>query len=839
MTRPKSALLGRDVELARLAYAVDTADRLLVFGEPGIGKSSLLGATADHAHDRGHRVLTISGVEAEADLPFAGLHQLLRPIQRTLRRLPDGQQHALRAAFGSDEATAPDAYLIALAALNLLATAAADRPICVVLDDVHWLDQPTHEALAFIARHLEDLPVSLVGAARQGYPGPLLEAGLPTLHVRGLAEDVARQLLHAHAADLDTAAVREILAESLGNPLALVELPAAWPQRDQSTGDLPLTARLERAFAGRVAQLATPARNLLLVMAVAHSGDRAELLAAATALTGRPVGDGALAEATAARLVANDPLSDAATISFHHPLVRSGIIQSESLTRRQAAHAALAEILVDDSYRRAWHRAMSIVGPDDGIADELSANADISVARGAAGRAVAELERAAQLTTDPARRGHRLLLAAQNAFTLGQVDTVSRLVQEATRGDLDELDWARVEWLREIFHDGTPGDAIRVLELCNVAHKAYAAADTDLALNLLLGAGLRCWWADTGPAARARCAAAIKQLDASDDPRWVAALACAEPVLEAAAVSAVLDRSDWTGETDGDRLRLLGIAAHAIGDTERAADLMDGAQTALRDTGRLGLLPHVLGIYNHLLVELGELAKAEAVVTEASRLAAETHQPVWTAGTLSTGGRLLAFQGRPRRAAEMAEQAMKLAGRINDQLCVAVLAIGAAHLAAGRYEEAFHAHARLFEPTDPAYHWREAFAGVGTLAESAVGADRVAEARVILARLEEVAGITPAPLLRVHLGYARAVLADDADAECRYRDALSMPLTRWPFVRGRLDLAYGEWLLRQGRTVEAFGRLRSADKTLEEIGAVPWTERARRAIDGASTARMR
>src|SRR5207253_3204914 len=201
----------------------------------------------------------------------------------------------------------------------------------------------------------------------------------------------------------------------------------------------------------------------------------------------------------------------------------------------------------------------------------------------------------------------------------------------------------------------------------------------DLALNLLLGAGLRCWWADTGPAARARCAATAKQLpDAAGDPRWIAALACAEPVLEAITVTEALSQPRWAEETDGDRLRLLGIAAHALGDTEHAADLMDRAQTTLRDTGRLGLLLHVLGIYNHLLVELGELAKAGVVVAEANRLAEETRQPVWTAGTLSTGGRLVAFQGDPDRALRMAGQATRLAGTLNDQLCVAVLAAGAA-----------------------------------------------------------------------------------------------------------------------------------------------------------------
>jgi tetratricopeptide (TPR) repeat protein len=831
-------LLGRTVELTRMAEVVDTGGRrsatLLLLGDPGIGKSSLLRAAVRRGQDAGHRVLGIAGVEAEAELPFATLHQLLRPIQRSMPRLPSVQRDALNAAFGNTDGPAPEPFLIALAAVNLLTAAAAERPLLIVLDDVHWLDGPTHEAVAIIARRLDEQPIALIAAGRQGYPGPLFEIGLSTMVVSGLADGPAARLLRTHASELDPAVQTQILEQSRGNPLALVELPAAWPARGPYSPELPLTARLERAFAARVAQLSQPARDLLLVMAVAHRGDTAELLAATATLTGAPVGDDVVAEVTVARLVEPDPTGDHA-IRFHHPLVRSGVAQAAGLVRRQAAHASLAAALDTDRYRRAWHRAMSIVGPDDEAADELAENAAVSLARGATSRAVAELERAAELSVDPARRGHRLLLAAQQAFSLGQASTVARLVEEASRNELDDLDWARVEWLREIFHDGIPGDAVRVLELCAVAHKAHAAGDLDLALNLLIGAGLRCWWADTGPATRTRCATAVKELcGADDDPRWVAALACAQPVVEASTVTEVLSRPCWNGETDGDRLRLLGIAAHAIGDTERAADLMNRAQTTLRDSGRLGLLPHVLGIYNHLLVELGQFAEAGIVVAEANRLAEETRQPVWTAGTLSTGGRLVAFQGDPDRAIEMAGQATRLAGRINDQLCTAVLAAGAAHLAAGRYQEAFEEHARIFNPDDPAYHWRESFAGISFMAESAVGAGRVVQARQILAGLEETARTTPAPLLHTHLGYARAVLAEDADAESFYSAALAMNLTHWPFVRARLELAYGEWLLRHDRTDEARPQLRAAAGTLHAIGAAPWARRASEALDATA-----
>ncbi|WP_344615591.1 ATP-binding protein [Dactylosporangium salmoneum] len=841
-------ILGRQRELVQIAQVIDAAasgsTKLLLLGEPGIGKSTLLRAAVNYAKAAGHQVLGVAGVQAEAELPFAALHQLLRPVLRAMPELPVAQQDALRCAFGLSDGRAPEPFLIALAGLNLLTAAAEKRPVVVALDDVHWLDGATHEALALIARRLDRQRVALIAAARQGYPGPLPEAGLPTLTVAGLRDGPAAQLLDEHANGLDDRARAQILRQALGNPLALVELPALWGTRGRvaaegslSGSEVSLTSRLERAFAGRVAELTQAARDLLLVMALAHRGDVEELRAAASLLAGSPVGGAPFTEVTAARLIEPDPASDGA-LRFHHPLVRSGVLCYESVARRQAAHGALANALSGDGYRRAWHRAMSIAGRDDEVADELVANVDVSLARGAVSRAVVELERAAHLTTDPRRRSHRLLLAAQHAFSLGQTQTVSRLVDEASRHPLQELDWARAEWLREIFHDGLPGDAIRVKELCAVARKAHDAGDADLALNLLLGAAMRCWWADTGPEARARVAAVLKQLpEVETEPRWIAALAVAEPVLEAATVTQILSRPGWTSESDGDRLRLLGMAAHAIGDTERAADLLGRAQAVLRDTGRLGLLLHVLGMYNHVLVELGELAQADVVVQEANRLAEETQQPVWTAGTLSTGGRLAAFQGDPSRALRMAEQATRLAGRLNDQLCVAVLASGAAHLAAGRFVEAFEELSRVFDPNDPAYHWRESFAGLGTMAESAVAAGRAAEARRIVAGLEDVARVTPSPLLHIHLGYARAVLADEHDAEALYRAALTMRLHRWPFVRARLELAYGEWLLSHGRMGEARSVLTTAQSTLDECGARPWARWARESLAVAGAAR--
>ena len=261
-------------------------------------------------------------------------------------------------------------------------------------------------------------------------------------------------------------------------------------------------------------------------------------------------------------------------VQFRHPLVRSAVLQSETLARRHAAHAALADVLTDDSYRRTWHRAHAVTGSDDDVADELEANHRTALQRGSVFSAIWALERSAQLTTDPVRRSHRLLLAAEYAFSLGRRDKVDQLLESASRLPLSDLDRARMEWLREIFDDGVPGDAGRVLELCTIAKQSADAGDDDLALNLLHAAALRSWWADTGPSARARVVAVLDELPhLEDDPRYVAALAIAEPFFQAARVMDRLARVVIESVTDADALWLFGQSAHVVGDPVRVARL--------------------------------------------------------------------------------------------------------------------------------------------------------------------------------------------------------------------------------------------------------------------------
>jgi tetratricopeptide (TPR) repeat protein len=385
---------------------------------------------------------------------------------------------------------------------------------------------------------------------------------------------------------------------------------------------------------------------------------------------------------------------------------------------------------------------------------------------------------------------------------------VNQLVTAATRLDLSELDYARMQWLREIFNDGVPGDAPRVLELCAIARQSIQAGDRDLALNLLLGAALRCWWADTGPDARARVVEATREVtDATRDPRSIAAIAVAEPVLECARVRDLLSQFVPEDVTDGDALRLLGMAAHAIGDTVRGVDFLDRSEALLREQGRLGLLSQVLSMQVIDRLELGDWARASAAAAEGERLAHETGQPIWRTGALVCEAMDNAFRGHADQAFTYAAEVEMVARRqrLNDLLSCVQLARGAALSNAGRYDAAYPELRRLFEPSDPSFHQRERFGAVMFLAEAAVETGQRDDVRPVIAGLEDVAACTPSPMLHVHLRYARAILADDASAPALYAELMSQDLARWPWAKARAELAYGRWLRRQRRDAEAAG----------------------------------
>lgn len=802
-----------------------------------MGKSSVLREAGHLAEKAGCMVLESSGVETESALPYAGLHYLLQPLLGEVGELPPVQQRAILAAFGIADGPAPEVFLIALAALNLLTEAAASRPVVAVIDDLQWLDAPTNEVLSFLARRISDDPVVVIGALRAGHSVALSSAGPRVLDVVGLDDQSSREVIASTAMELSPEDRQAILDAACGNPLALTELPAAWRSAKRSSVTnsatlMPLSGRLERAFAARVVDLPQPTRDAILIAAINSEGSVAEILAAASMLSGTSVGVSALEPAENAGILHFNEVR----VDFRHPLVRSGILQHESVSRRQAANAAMGYILYDQPYRRAWHRSQAVYGPDDAVADELDASHLECIQRGSIMAAISALERSAQLSTNSHTRGRRLLLAAQHAFGLGRADLVDHLVAAAELNDLSDLDQARVEYLREIFDDGVLGDARRVIELSEIARRSAEAGDVDLALDLLFGAALRCWWADTGMEARAKVVEVIEELPiAQDDPRCISAIAIGEPVLKGTQTVRTLCKIRPDSVTDAEQLRLLGMAARVVGDEPRAADFFDRAESKLRDQGRLGLLSHVLAVQAAVQVELGDWRKAVDNVEEGLQLAHDTRQPNWSTGITAVAAMVIGLTGDTERSLQLAAE-IELASTsrvINDALCNAQLARGFAYISAGRHADAFAALKPVFDPQDRRHHQREQFSGVMFLAEAAMHCSQVEEARGIVTRMEQIARVTTSPVLATQLLYARAVLADDDEAERLYQEGLAPDLDRWPWTRARIQLAYGIWLRRHRRVAESREPLSAALATFETIGALAWMEEARSELRAA------
>ncbi len=543
-------LFGRELEIEQLRALLgrvhDGGGALLVRGEAGIGKSALLADASPVARARGLRVLTTTGVESETHLPFAGLHDLLRPILTGAEDLPLPQRTALGAAFGIVDAPAPDVFLVGLATLNLLADAAVEAPVLVIVEDAHWLDRASADVLTFLARRLDAEPIVLIAAIRSGFDSPLVTAGLSELALEALDADSAAALLDARAPELESTIRARVLDEATGNPLALVELPLiAEHLQDQSAPPsipLPLTARLERAFAARLPDLPAATRTVLLVGAINDSDSLSEALAAASIVRGEPLTVDELTPAIAVRLADIDTES----LRFRHPLVRSAIQQSSTLADRYAAHAALAGLLPVSSDRRAWHRAAAAPGPDESVALELEGAAQSARSRGAIVTAVGAFERSATLSEDPDRRAERLLRAAEMAVELGQHDAVFRLARTASDLELSSQQRARLVWIRGSFDDGIRDDASAANSVAQLAEEVAAAGDTDLSLRLVWYVALRLFWNNAGREARAGVIAAAERLHVDEhDPRLLAILAFAAPIERGAVVI------EWAREAAG------------------------------------------------------------------------------------------------------------------------------------------------------------------------------------------------------------------------------------------------------------------------------------------------
>lgn len=830
-------LLGRAKELSLLASLLDEVaahgQALVLRGEPGLGKSRLLGEVAREARGRGMVVLTATGVQSEAHLPFAGLHQMLRPVRERAVELPRIQRDALDAAFGLTDQVAPEPYRIGMAALDLVSEVATDGPALLVVDDAQWLDHPTADVLAFIARRIESDPVLLLVAARDGYPGGLADAGLPEYRLTGLDEATSAALLDASAPDLPPSTRSRVLGEAAGNPLALLELPAAKGRLgdEQSLpGGLPLTARLERAFAGRVADLPAATRLVLLVAALSDDDALPDILHAATAVGGTPLDLDALEPAAEAALIDLDVNS----IRFRHPLIRSAVRQNAGVRQRRSVHEALAATLDADPDRRVWHRAALVSGIDEELAGELEDAGARARRRGAIDVALTALRRAVEVSA-PSRRADRVFTTAELAFERGRPDIATAMLREIERLDLDPLEVARARYISELRDAHALADRGRVAGLIAIAEQAGALGDRELHHNLLWIAAARTWWASPGADTRQLVVDAANRAGPPTpaDPRLVSIHAYAHPYANASkVVDCLREAADQPtmGVADAGFLASAGMVIGAFYDSLRFCTL---AIDSARAEGRLGRLPRLLATQAILAVRLPNWDIAIPAAEEACRLASELGQPIWLATAETAEAMIGALRGDPEATARAAAHAEHLALPLGATHIVALAQYGPvlSALAHGRNEEALLGAERLFDPRDPAHHLHFACMNIGDLAEAAALSDRSPEGRERLAEVEAEVGGAPAEWMAISLRHARAVLAsDERETAVRFAEALGADLGPWPFWRGRILLAHGRWLRRRRRVTDSRAPLREAREIFDTIGASSWGDQARREL---------
>ena len=839
MDRLAVRLHGRRTECefldAALAEAREGRSRVVVLrGEAGAGKSVLLNYAVRRAD--GCRVATAVGIESEMELAYSGLHQLCAPVLDHVDRLPQPQRDALLTVFGRQVGPAPNPFLVGLATLTLLAEVAEQQPLLCVIDDAQWLDTASAQVVQFVGRRLLAERIALVCAARPQADGEVL-AGMSAFQVAGLGPSDARALLlDKLQGRLDAAVCDQIVTESHGNPLALLELPRTWNLADVAGGfglpaRHPVTTKIEQSYATRLAAL--PAETQLLVLAAAAE----------------PLGDAFLlrraVEILELDMTAAGPAVDArlldvgGRIEFAHPLVRSAAYGSAADENRRRVHRALAEATDSDrdADRRAWHRARGTLGPDEAVAAELEGAAGSAQARGGDAAAAAFLERAAELTPDPATWARRSLAAAQAKHLAGAPHAASVLVAAAAAGPLDALESALATSLQGEIAVYLQRDREAVGLLVDAALQLEAlrpalARETHL---MALRAGSQCGRLAADLMRRAADAARhapppegeprpIDLLMAALAVRFTDGHAASAQDLKRAlralcdeGVASVQDpRWPWFARR----------AAFDLFDLDTARALSTRGVDVSRARGALGPLPVALDLLALSRIFDGELNAADALLQEAEAIAETTRSAELFSSRLTLAG----FRGDRAALSMAAETIEPLATERGDgmMLTFGEHARALAHNGAGQYEAAL-------PDAESASAQDELAVSVWSLPELVEAAARCGKDHLAGDALERLSERTRAAGTEWALGIearSRALIAPEPAAEDLHLEAIDR------LCRGRVlpelaraHLLYGEWLRRQARRVDAREQLREAHEMLTQIGMDAFAERARRELE--------
>ncbi len=834
-TWPRAALLGRRSERELLDRLLATAlggrsEVLVVVGEPGVGKTALLEYAIESASS--FRVARADGVEWEMELPFATAQQLCAPMLDRLDGLPERQREALRVAFGISSGEAPDRFVVGLAVLSLLSEVAQERPLLCLVDDAQWLDRASAQTLAFVARRLLAERVVFVFATRE--PSDELQ-GLPQLVLGGLGDGDARSLLvSAWGARLDEQVRDRIVAETRGNPLALLELPRGLSASELAGGfgcsvTSPLRGQIEQTFQRRFEGLPAETQRLLLVAAAEPVGDPVLVWRAAERLGIEP--DAALPAADAGLLEVG------ARVTFRHPLVRSAVYLAATPRERQAVHEALAEATDPevDPDRRAWHRAHATLAPDETVAGELERSASRAKARGGFAAAAAFLERSSALTLEPRRRAERALAAAQAMHQAGGLDTALGLLGTAEAGPLDELERAQVDVLRaQISFDSSRGSEAPPLLL--KAAKRLEPLDVGLARELYLDALAAAVFAGrlaTGGGLQ-ELAKAVREATPSPEPRSGPELLLGgftALVMEGHAEGApVLKQALSAFCTDAisaeQALRWLWVACTAAGllwDYLSWDRLSERLVKLARDSGAIRHLPIALSTRAGVHLLAGEMTQAASLAEEVSAVIESTGISIAPYAGLA----LVAFQGRRAEASTLIDAGRKevLSRGEGGGLTFVYWATAVLHNGAGQYENALAAAEQAGEDSSSSwfYSW-----GLVELVEAGARSGKTERAADALARLSRVTLPSGTDWALGIQARSQALLSDGEEAEALYRAALErLGRTRVCVDLARAHLLYGEWLRRERRRLDAREQLRLARAMFADFGMEGFAERAR------------
>jgi DNA-binding CsgD family transcriptional regulator len=839
-----AALVGRDRERAVIDQLLDRArlresGSLVIRAEAGMGKTALLRYAAEQAREM--PVLTVTGVEAESDLDYSGLHSLIWPIIELLPRLPGPQREALAAALGLAPAGGADRFLVSAGVLSLLAAAAEDRPVLCLVDDAQWLDVPSAGSLVFTARRLGAEGIAILFAAREGDRRRLDAPGLDELVLPGLDSEWAIELLDRGQRELAPSVRERLLADAAGNPLALIELPACLSDaqlsgRARMPDAIPLSSRLQLAFRQQIERLPRDTRSALLLAAADDGGELGDILAAAAALH---LPEDALDAAERAGLIETDD----ARLTFRHPLIRSAVYEAATSGERRRAHGALAESCRGDEHadRRLWHLAVATLAADEELAGRLEAAAERSQLRGGHASAATAFERAASLSETESARGRRLAAAARAAYVAGQMDRASDLVNRALP-IADRAERPQLLGLRGVI-DGDAGllpDAVRT-----VLEGIALSEDPSESLELLLEACLMETYIGDTERLAAICRLASEFEPATDVDRFI-----------------VILLSAGAAELEGDFKRAERLSAEAIELAERLGDARcliwasvvagragtqgDGLACAnravriARERALVATLPYALQAQAAQLLGLARFDLVYSTAEEGRRLARDIGQP-WIASmnvsylsivdALRGAEQLVHARNDEQQALVASSGPSRLAGNV-------AYAQGLLELGLGRPSEALE---RLLVPINTVRPQSNPIVvrAVPDAVEAAMRAQRLDEVTTEFLAFESWVERFPHPARQAALARCRALI-DESGAERHFVDSLRLADAVSPFDRARTELLYGEWLRRNRRRIEARVQLRSALDSFEQLGVTPWAERARAELRASGeTARRR